>query len=280
MVAERQRVEALGPAERIINAITQFTDHAVHNRPGLIVPDARHRIGVRWEQATWVEENGVKVVYRTQKVGRRQTKTRVGVLNGTNEVKNGNTVVGRFQKPGLFAEVVTYLYGQIADVWKLDNEFAAKWASWAFEKEENRDLKVLLAAFLLVQSRFGEPVKDGAAVLLDEDYRAVGEAMCLLKAAKKGHTFNPKLLLRIGQVLETSGVADINRKLGFGRSARNAIMGRYNKVIEKWLNHCEMNPKELEKLVKAGFRTGVMALARKVGYKPESEKFFEILRWK
>lgn len=36
----------------------------------------------------------------------------------------------------------------------------------------------------------------------------------------------------------------------------------------------------LEGLVKAGFRTTVMTLARKIGYKPSSEWFFELLRWK
>ena len=43
----QERVEALGPAERIINAITQHVDHMVHNRPGLVVNDARHNVGVR-----------------------------------------------------------------------------------------------------------------------------------------------------------------------------------------------------------------------------------------
>jgi hypothetical protein len=36
----------------------------------------------------------------------------------------------------------------------------------------------------------------------------------------------------------------------------------------------------LEGLVKAGFRSTVMELARRIGYKPESPKFFEVLRWK
>lgn len=281
MNADRQRVEALGPAERILNSLTQYTDHMVHNRPGIVVPDNRHRIGVRWEQAIWIKEGGQKVVYKVQKVGKRATKTRVGVMNGTDEVKEGARAVGRFKDPGIFPEVVTHLYQQVADVWKLDNEFAAKWASWAFENEENRDLKVLLASFMLVQNRFGEPVKDGDETFADADYRAVGEAMCLIRSAKKGHTFNPKWMLRIGDVLETPGVIAINRALGFGQTGRGAIIGRYYKVVEKWLHHCEMNPKQLEKLVKeAGFRTGIMALARRVGYKPETEAFFDILRWK
>lgn len=277
----QERVEELGPAERIINSLTQYTDHAVHNRPGLVVKDARHTVGVRWQQATWVQEGDEKVVYTTQKVGKKQHKTRAGIgVPGTTDVRENGRVVGRFQPPGVFPEVVAYLYDQIAEIWKMDNEFAAKWASWAYENEDNRDLKVILAAFMLVQSRFGEPVKEGDESFLDEDYRAVGEAMCLLRAKKKGGSFNPKLLLRIGDVLEVPQVADINRGLGFGQSARRAITGRYYKVIEKWLHNMEANPKILENLVKGGFRTSVMALARKVGYKPETEKFFETLRWK
>jgi hypothetical protein len=277
---DQQRVEELGPAERIINSITQYTDHMIHNRPGIVYQDGRQLGGARWQQATWIKEGDEKVVYAVTKNGRRrQQKTRVGVgVPGTTDVRENGTVVCRFQPPGVFPEVVGHLYKQIAEIWKMDNEFAAKWASWAFTKEENRDLKVLLAAFMLVQSRFGEPIKDGDETFLDDDYRAVGEAMCLLRRRKAG--FNPKLLLRIGEVLETPQVIEINREMGFGRTNRRAIVGRYYKVIEKWLRNCEQNIKVLETLVKNGFRTSVMKLARKVGYKPESKKFFEILRWK
>jgi len=276
-----ERVEALGPAERIINAITQFTDHAVHNRPGIVVPDARHRLGVRWEQATWVKEGGQKVVYKTHKVGRRSTRTRVGIgVPGTIEVRDGTRTIGTFRRPGLFPEVVVHLYQQIADVWKMDNEFAARWASWAFENDDNRDLKVILAAFLLVQNRFGEFVQDGDSTFRDDDYRAVGEAMCLVRLQKKGATFNPKMILRVGLVLEVPGVIEINRKLGFGQSARRAIRGRYETLVRKWLRHSELNPKVLEQLVKGGFASSVTALAAKVRYKPVSDKFFGTLRWK
>lgn len=280
MDAHAQRVEELGPAERIITSLTQYLDHAVHNRPGLVVTDNRHTVGVRWQQATWIKEGDQKVVYTVQKVGRKQHRVRVGVgVPGTAEVREGGRVVGRWQQPGLFPEVVAHLYNQIAEVWKMDNEFAARWASWAFNNEDNRDLKVILAAFMLVQARFGEPIKDGDETFLDEDYRAVGEAMCLLRNKKKG-SFNPKLLLRIGEVLELPQVVEVNRRLGFGRSGRKAIVGRYYKVVEKWLRNMEHNPKVLENLVKGGFRSSVMKLARKVGFKPTTPAFFKTLRWK
>jgi hypothetical protein len=281
MEADAQRVEALGPAERIIQTLTTYTDHAVHNRPGVVFEDRRQPYGVRWQQATWKKEGDLKVVYLLQKVGRMNRRTRLGVGQpGSDRVVEGGRTVARFRNPGLFPEVVAHIYGQIAEVWKVDNEFAAKWASWAFNNENSRDLKVILAAFMLVQSRFGEPVKDGDDSFFDEDYRAVGEAMCLLHNKKPGHTFNPKLLLRIGDVLSLPQVAEINRRLGFGQTARRAIVGRYDKVIEKWLRHMEMNPKLLEKLIKGeGFRSKIMALCRRVKYKPQTERFFEILSW-
>jgi len=279
MDAHEERIEALGPAERIITSMTQHIDHAVHNRPGFVTQDGRHVGGVKWQQSTWIQEGNEKVVYTVQKQGKKQIKTKVGILvPGSTEVRDGTRVLGRWQKPGLFPEIVAHIYSQIAEVWKMDNEFAAQWASWAFNNEDNRDLKVILAAFMLVQSRFGEQVEDGDDKFLDEDYRAVGEAMCLLRSKK--NTFNPKLLLRIGEVLDIPQVAEVNRRFNFGKTSRNSIKGRYYKVVDKWLRNMEHNPKVLEGWVKGGFRTSIMKLARKVGFKPKTPLFFQILRWK
>ena len=160
----------------------------------------------------------------------------------------------------------------------MDNEFAAKLASWSFPKD-HRDLKVVLAAFMLVQTRSGEPVMDdGKVAFHDDDYRAVGEAMLLTRGSKTA--FDEKLLLRVGDVLRLPGVAAINRELGFGKSARNPAMGRYDKTVSKWLANLEANPGILAGLVKKGWRTSVMEEARRVGYKPTTAKFFELLRWK
>jgi len=275
-----RRVEALGPAEHVVQTLTQTVDHAVHNRPGAVFPAPNTAIGVRWEQVTWKQEGPEKVVYRLSKAGKKTVRTRIGVLEADGRtIREGDRIIGEYQKPGLFPEVVTYLYKQIADLWAMDNEFAAHLASWSFARD-HRDLKVILAAFMLVQNRSGEPIRDadGKIEFHDDDFRAVGEAMCLLRGGKDD--FNPKLVLRIGDVLALKGVAEINRTLGFGRSAREPAMGRYTKAVEKYLRHRERNPKMLEGLVKAGFRTSVMALARRIGYKPETPKFFDILRWK
>lgn len=271
--------ENLGPAETIIQSLLAYSDHMVHNRPGVVVPDARSTVGVRWDPVTHKEgEDGLKHVFRITRQGKKNIRTEIGVMNGDNTVRNGRDEVGLYRKSGLFPEVALWFYRQVAEVWKLDNEFAARWASYAF-RQEHRDLKVVLAAFLLVQSRKGDPVIDGGEHLFDdEDYRDVGEAMVLLQ--EKGKDLNPKLLLRIHEVLSLPEIAAINRELGFGKSAKHAFLGRWPKAVEKWLRYREENPKMLEGLVKAGFRTTVMTLARRVGYKPTSDKFFEILRWK
>lgn len=271
--------EKLGPAERIINALLTYTDHCYHGRPGLVISDGRTNIGVRWEPVTHKAENGEKVVYRMTKVGKKSDRVKVGVLReADNKVLDGTKVVGEYRLPGLYPEAVAWMYGQVSDVWKMDNEFSARWASYTFA-QENRDLKVLMAAFLLVQSRKGDPVMDAGKVAFhDEDFRDVGEAMMLI--IKEGKDFNPKLLLRVRDVLRLPGVAEINRKLGFGTSARTPPTGRWNKVVTKWLKYREDNPKLLEGLVKAGFATGVASLCRAVGYKPQSTKFYTTLRWK
>jgi hypothetical protein len=263
------RLEALGPAERIFHTLSTWTDHLVHHRPGLVCKQPGTATGIRW-QAVSVREGEV--------FGQRQK--RLGQLREDGTVWDGGRLVGELRAPGLQPEVATWLYGQVASVWQLDHELVARWGSWAFA-QEHRDLKVVLAAFLLVQSRTGEPVRDegGQVLFFDEDYRDVGEAMCLLRRSDK-RDLNPRLLLRVGELLSLPGVAALNRQLGFGASARRPPLGRWPRAVEKWLRHRERNPALLEGLVRAGFRTTVMQLARKVGYKPESARFFEVLRWR
>jgi hypothetical protein len=271
--------ENLGPAERIVVAVLAHGDHLVHNRPGMVVPDVASELGVRWQPVTHRLENGRKVVYRLQKVGRKTQRIPVGQLLESNSIVDGGRNVGCYRAPGLFPEVGAWMYRQVAEIWRLDNEFAARWASFAY-REEHRDLKVVLAAFLLVQSRKGEPVlEDGKLAFSDEDYRDVGEAMLLLYE-RGGHDLNPKLLLRIHDLLCLPAVADLNRELGFGRSGRRPFLGRWTKAVEKWLHFREENPRLLDGLVKAGFRRTVMELARRVGFKPQGPEFFQALRWK
>ena len=270
--------EKLGPAEKILQTLLNYTDHMVHNRPGMVTPDARHTIGVRWVPVTHKEENGQKVVYELTQVGKKTNKVRKGVMHADGKIEENGKVVGEYRAPSIFPEVATWMYRQVAEVWKMDNEFAARWASYAFG-QEHRDLKVVLAAFMLVQTRKGDPVVDGGKIAFyDEDYRDIGEAMVLIHR-RDGKDLNPKLLLRVHDLLKVPGVAVINRELGFGNSARRPFLGRWSKAVEKWLQFREENPKMLDGLVKAGFKNTVKDLARAIGYKPETPKFFEALGW-
>lgn len=275
---ETNVIEKLGPAERIIQTVLTHADHLYHGRPGYVVKDATAAVGVKWHPVTHKLENGEKVVYKLDKIGKKSTRTRIGVMQENGQIKDGARIVGEYRKPGLFPEVATWMYRQVAEVWKLDNEFAARWASFAY-KQEHRDFKAVMAAFMLVQDRKGDPVReDGKVLFADEDYRDVGEAMILNHF--KDVDFKPVLLLRMHELLKLPGIVAINRELGFGNSARRPFFGRWPKAVERWLRYREENPKVLEGLVAGGWRTTVMELARRIGYKPESPKFFEILRWK
>jgi hypothetical protein len=282
--------ENLGPAERIIQSILAYTDHLYHGRPGIVIADARTNVGVRWEPVTHKVEDGKKVVYKLTKIGKKTVKAKLGVMteavnpNGViqhvrTDASPNHPIIGEYREAGIYPEVAAWMYRQVAEVWKLDNEFAARWASFAFG-QEHRDLKVVLTAFMLVQARKGDPVLDGGKVAFhDEDYRDVGEAMMLMRR-KDDKDLNPKLLLRIHDILVLPQVAAFNRELGFGASTRKAFLGRWPTVVEKWLRHREENPRLLDGLVKAGFKQTVIDLARRVGYKPTTTKFFDTLRWK
>lgn len=270
--------ETLGPAERIIQTVLACTDHLVHNRPGYVVVDPTAVVGVRWAPATHKDEEGGKVAYRLDKVGKKTVQVRLGVIGDDSKIRDGARVVGEYRPAGIFPEVAAWMYRQVAEVYRLDNEFAAKWASYAFE-QEHRDLKVVLCAHMLVQPRRGDPVIDqGKVAFYDDDYRDVGEAMCLI--LKKDRDLSPKLLLRVGDLLALPAVAVQNHDLGYGQSAKQPFLGRWPKAVEKWLHYREDNVRLLDGLVKAGFRTTVMELARRVGYRPATPKFFEALRWK
>lgn len=274
-----QRIETLGPAERLIATLLAEASHMVHNRPGIVTPAPGTPVGAKWEAASYkAEADGVKTAFYCRKVGTKSTKVRAGILGEDNIVREGGRVIGEYRAPGFFPEVASWMYRQIADIYKLDNEFVARWASYAFG-QDHRDMKVALCAFLLVQERRGDPIRDsGEIAFYDEDYRDVGEAMCLLR--RKGGDFDPKLLLRVGDLLRLPVIATINREMGFSSSVKNPTMGRWPKVVEKYLRHRETNVNLLEGLVKAGMRTSVIALAQRIHYKPVSPRFYEVLRWK
>lgn len=286
--------ERLGPAERIIQSILDLADaHLHHGRPGMLVEDPRVPTGVTWTPVSWkVDEGGVKRVYAlpppgTKKKGQRPriqkgappARPPIGVLEADGAIRSDTgRVIGRYQPPGLVAEVATWMYRQVADVWSMDNEFAARWASWAWA-QEHKDIKVVLCAFMLVQSRFGKPVTENGKMLFrDANFREVGRAMIALPR-KDGRHLDAKLIFRAHQLLGIPGVAAINRELGFGRSARNPTIGAWPLAATSWLRMRERNPKLLAGLLKSGYGGMVKIIARAAHYKPDSPQFFKSLRW-
>lgn len=247
-------VESLGPAEKLLNLIINFPDHLWHNRPGVIVNG-------KWRAATRRE------IVEFHDAGRLATQ-------------------GEFRQPGPNPAAIEQVYGTLAEIWQTNQELAARLASYVMRETDWRDMKVVCAAFMLVQSRCGEPVCEeieGRREVLfnDDDYREIGEAMIKFYERGSNKMMNPKLIQRIGLVLALPGVIETNRRLGFGNpQKRKAFTGRYYKAVRDWLAFREANGTLLEGLKKAGYAGSVKSLARMVGYKPKSQRFFEILGWR
>lgn len=235
----------VGPAERLLDVVLNSSAHLWHNRPG-------QDVGGVWHPA-------------------KKSKKR-HVIRGATPVP-----------PGLFVPAASALYGKLVDIYLLNADLMAHFASYALDETEWRDLKVACAALLLVQKRSGQPVRDegGQVAFLDDDLRAVGEAMMLRYERKSTRMLTPKAILRIAELLETPAIAELNRIAGFADEAgRHAPLGRWPRAAEKWLRVRERNPQMLVGLAKAGFKETIKKLARKIGYKPETQAFFEILGWK
>src|SRR5262245_39310435 len=129
---------------------------------------------------------------------------------------------GRRVAPGLFVPAAERLYGELLEIYRLDQELGARFASYAATQTEWRDLQVACAALMLVQPRAGAPVRDedGSVAFFDDDYRAVGEAMLLRYPPAKtnastGAAMTPKGVLRVGLLLEEPRIVALNRGAGF-----------------------------------------------------------------
>ena len=240
--------EQLGPAERMLNIFRNPDDHLFHNRPGIV-------------------ENG---------------KWRAATREEIEKKEN-------IKAPGINEPVAVRLYQTIADIFLLNNELAARFASYVYQETDWKDLKVMCAAFMLVQSKKGLPVfnqnsnpnQKPEVAFYDDDYREIGEAM--IKIYRKGwdRMMNPESILKISEILSLEGVQDINKKLGFcSPYKKKEFVGRYYRAVQNYLEYRELNLPLLEGAVtKGGFRKKLQNLARISGYKPKSQRFFEILRW-
>ena len=250
----RTLVESLGPAERLLDLIINFPDHLWHNRPG-VMSNGKWTPATR-EQIREYHENG-RLAENVE-----------------------------FRQPGPNVEAIEKVYGTLADIWSANNELAARLASYIMLETDWRDMKVVCAAFMLVQNRAGEPIFNDArgsgreVLFFDDDYREVGEAMVKFYRRGSNKMLNPKLIQRIGQVLSLPGIADMNRALAFGNpQKRKAFTGRYYKTVRDWIKFREANETMLAGLKKGGFANSVKSLSRMVGYKPLSQRYFEVLDW-
>lgn len=236
----------VGPAERLLDLVLQSSAHLWHNRPGL---DAG---------GVWMP--------------------RKGAARSRGRARDGSPVA-----PGLFVPAASLLYGKLLDIYLLNATLMAHFASYVLEKTEWRDLKVACAALMLVQPRAGQPIKgdDGKVEFHEDDYRAIGEAMVLRYEKQSTRMLTPRGILRIAELLETPAIAELNRIAGFADpTSSSPPLGRWTKAATRWLMVREENPAMLEGLVRAGFKSTLKQLARKVGYKPATQRFFELLGWK
>ena len=233
--------EHMGPAEKLLDLVLNASAHLWHNRPGVDV-------GGTWFPAK----------------GRRGPG-------------------GMPVKPGLHVAAATQLYTRLLEIYELNLDLLAHFASYALTETDWRDLKVACAALMLVQPHSGQPIKDdsGDVAFHDDDLRAIGEAMLLHYKRKSPRMMTPKAVLRVAELLENDEIVTLNRAAGFGDPAgTKPLLGRWAKAATKWLQLREANPPMLQGLVRAGYKETIKNIARKVGYKPQSETFFAALGWK
>ena len=186
-------------------------------------------------------------------------------------------------RPGLHITAATRLYSRLLEIYGLNADLMAHFASYALLETEWRDLKIATAALMLVQPLAGQPVLDeaGEVAFQEDDFRAIGEAMLLYYERGSKKMLNPKGLVRVAELLETDAIADLNRQAGFASATSSKPpLGRWKAAAKKWLRIRESNGPMLEGLVKAGFKETIKKMARKAGYKPQSKVFFEVLGWK
>jgi len=232
----------IGPAERLLDVVLHSSAHLWHNRPGYDVA------GV-WHPA-----------------------------RGKGRVLGGTRV-----RPGMFVPAAVNLYTRLLEIYRLNATLMAHFASYALKETDWRDLKVACCALMLVQHRSGQPLHedDGSVAFYDDDYRTIGEAMLLHYAQKSTKMMAPKSVLRVAELLETPEIAALNRAAHFGDpAAQKPPLGRWKRAATKWLLLREKNRPMLEGLVSAGYKETIKKIARKAGYKPESQDFFALLGWK
>src|SRR5262249_2266659 len=135
-----------GPAERLLELVLGSGAHLWHNRPG-------------------IDDFGV----------RRPASRRRRAATGASHIG-----------PGLFVPAAVDLYRKLLEIYQLNADLMAHFASYAVLETEWRDLKVACAALMLVQPRAGQPVhgEGGEVEFHEDDYRGLGQGMLLFYERK------------------------------------------------------------------------------------------------
>lgn len=232
-----------GPAEQLLDLVLNSSAHLWHNRPGYNV------------HGVWYPAKGR---YRKQ-------YSRKAIC-----------------KPGLFTPAAVKLYKQLLDIYQFNSKLMAHFVSYALLETEWRDLKVACAALMLVQPLSGQPIfeDDGEVAFHDDDYREIGEAVILYYEKGSKKMLPPKSILRVAELLENPKIAELNREAGFASpDSKKPPLGRWKSAARQWLRRRELNFPLLQGLVRAGMKETIKKMARKCGYKPLNQSFFEVLGW-
>lgn len=168
--------------------------------------------------------------------------------------------------PGLYEPDAIRLWDLIQSLYQVDPMFVGQLASYAMRQLDWRDLKVVLAAYLLVQPQAW--------------LREVGEAMILPLGGDipQKRRMRPKDVYRVGEILRSPGIVSRVRTQ-FGYTSK-CPMGAYRRTLQKWLLIRERIPGAIQGLVGSGYTGVVRSLAQQARYIPERWDFFRLLRWK
>lgn len=191
---------------------------------------------------------------------------RVGMLNNGKWVPRGKNRTAQAIPPGLYEPDAIRLWDCVQNLYRVDPMFVGQLASYAMRQLDWRDLKVVLAAYLLVQPQ--------------DWLREVGEAMILPLGGDipQKRRMRPKDVYRVGEILRSPGIVSrVRTQFGY---TSNCPMGAYRRTLQKWLLIRERIPGAIQGLVGSGYTGVVRSLAQQARYNPERGDFFRLLRWK
>lgn len=249
---------------------TSSRQRAVAAPPQVLAPAAQAAVAQIPETARGEIEAAIDRIMNTSAHlwhGRHGVQTADGKWKAAPKVPKVANRPPSILKPGFFVPAAIALYRDLLFVYKQNPLLFGHLASWVMKESDWKDMKVALAALLLVQ-----PLAM---------FRDVGEAMILTWDKSLGkRALNVKQVLRVAEFLDDDRISQLNREAGFcSPTRRQSFRGRWTQAAGRYLLIRERNPFLLDGLVKAGMRDYVIEIARKIGYRPETTAFFQRLRW-